>query len=96
MCYYDLATSSSRLSNLSCKLLDHYPQCMNAPRDWTLLRLSCGAVVALSRPFSLYTSVPCAWVPGSPGYVPVNVTKYLVMTRWSDQVYLVRPLTSAR
>ena len=24
MCYYDLAISSSRLSNLSCKLLDHY------------------------------------------------------------------------
>ena len=28
---------------------------MNAPRDWTLLCLSCGAVVALSRLFSLYT-----------------------------------------
>ena len=33
---------------------------MNAPRDWTLLCLSCGAVVALSQLFSLY---PGAWVP---------------------------------
>ena len=47
---------------------------MNAPRDWTLLCLSCGAVVALSQLFSLYTSVPCTWVPGYlgtwvPGYL---------------------------
>ena len=37
---------------------------MNAPRDWTLSCLSCGAVVAFSRLFSLYTSVPCTGVPG--------------------------------
>ena len=52
---------------------------MNAPRDWTLLCLSCGAVVALSRLFSLYTvyRVPGylgTWVPGYlgtwvPGYL---------------------------
>ena len=68
MCYYDLAISSSRLSNLSCKLLDHY---LNAPRDWTLLCLSCGAVVALSRLFS------CSWVPGpGPGYLGTWVPGY--------------------
>ena len=55
---------------------------MNAPRDWTLLCLSCGAVVALSRLFSLYTSVPCTWVPGYlgtwvPGYLGTWVPGYL-------------------
>ena len=57
------------------------PQCMNAPRDWTLLCLSSGlsghfsvtgglAVVSLSRLFSLYTSVPGylgIWVLGCLG-----------------------------
>ena len=49
---------------------------MNAPRDWTLLCLSCGAVVALSRLFS------CSWVPGYlgtwvPGYLGTWVPGYL-------------------
>ena len=60
---------------------------MNAPRDWTLLCLSCGAVVALSRLFSLYTvyRVPGylgTWVPGYlgtwvPGYLGTWVPGYL-------------------
>ena len=45
---------------------------MNAPRDWTLLCLSCGAVVALSRLFS------CSWVPvPGPGYLGIWVSGYL-------------------
>ena len=47
---------------------------MNAPRDWTLLCLSCGAVVALSRLFS------CSWVPvpgPGPGYLGTWVPGYL-------------------
>ena len=47
---------------------------MNAPRDWTLLCLSCGAVVALSRLFS------CSWVPvpgPGPGYLGTWVPVYL-------------------
>ena len=48
---------------------------MNAPRDWTLLCLSCGAVVALSRLFS------CSWVPGPgplvSGYLGTWVSGYL-------------------
>ena len=34
MCYYDLATSSSRLSNLSCKLLG-YPKLI--PKKFTII-----------------------------------------------------------
>ena len=54
---------------------------MNAPRDWTFLCLSCGAVVALSRLFSL-----CSWVSGHldldlgiwvSGYLGIWVSGYL-------------------
>ena len=83
---------------------------MNAPRDWTLLCLSCGAVVALSRLFSLYTvyRVPGylgTWVPGYlgtwvPGYLGTWVPGYLgtwvpgYLGTWVPG-YLVRSLTSA-
>ena len=60
---------------------------MNAPRDWTLLCLSCGAVVALSRLFPvpgyLFLDLDLGtWVPGYlgtwvPGYLGTWVPGYL-------------------
>ena len=60
---------------------------MNAPRDWTLLCLSCGAVVALHDfflvPGYLFLDLDLGtWVPGHLGawvLTWVNVTRYLVI-----------------
>ena len=82
MCYYDLATSSSRLSNLSCKLLDHYLLSALMPH---VIGHSCVCHVELWLLFhDFFPCTPVYRVPGylgtwSPGYVPVNVTKYLVI-----------------
>ena len=73
MCYYDLAISSSRLSNLSCKLLDHYLLSACMPH---VTGHFCVCHVELWLLFHDFFPVPGylfldldlgTWVPGEPG-----------------------------
>ena len=78
MCYYDLATSSSRLSNLSCKLLDHYLLSVCMPHVtghfcvchvelWLLFHDFFPCTLCTCVPVYLCTCVPGylgTWVPG--------------------------------